>query len=304
MRDVMRDVRVRPSGRVGAPAPPGRAFKRGPAALVLLAACTASGAGEQPGAESPTPRVVSLAPSVTDLIVALGAHRHLVGRTTFDTDPRLAHLPAVGGASDPNVERLVELRPDLVLVWEEGEAAALAGRLASFGVAARRVRTETLDDLRATLDSLGSWLGRERAAGALRREIDSAFAAVRARVARRPAVPVMYLVWDDPPVVAGAASYAHALIELAGGANVFGDVDDAWPEVSVEAIVQRDPSVIVWPRERPADDALTRLARAAGWRDLAAVRGGRVYLVPADRFNRLGPAVGAAADTLARLLHP
>jgi iron complex transport system substrate-binding protein len=210
----------------------------------------------------------------------------------------------VGGASDPSVERLVELHPDLVIVWEEGEAAALALRVEALGIAARRVRTESLHDLRAIVDSLGVWLGRERAAAALRRTLDSTFAAVRARVAGRPPIPVMYLVWDDPPVVAGADSYADALLELAGGANVFGDVDDAWPEVSVEAIVQRDPRVIVWPREHPGGDGLARLARAPGWRDLAAVRGGRVYLVPANQFNRLGPGVAAAADTLARLLHP
>lgn len=252
-------------------------------------------------ARRPAARIVSLLPSVTDILVALGARDRLVARTDYDTDPELGLLPSVGGGLNPSLERLTALRPELVVGWSSDRSL---DQLVRLGVAVYRPQSQTLADMRCTILQLGRALGLETSADSLAVSIDSELQGVRRAVRGRPRPSVFYVVWFDPPMTAGPGTFIDELIDIAGGQNVFADAPSPWPTVSLEGIVRRQPALVIVPRGERGAEGSNRLRSAPGWRDLRAVRAGRVMKVDADLFNRPGPRVGKAARTLARLLHP
>lgn len=248
----------------------------------------------------PATRVVSLLPHATDLIVALDATDRLVGRTRYDTATSIRHIPSVGGGLDPSIEYIVSLRPDLVLCWPDQGSQNLAARLVELGLPVYTGRSGRMADVRPTLQRLGRLLGREAAADSLAATIERDVEAVRASVAGRPAPDVLFVMSWEPLMAAGGTTFIHDMLTAAGGRNVFGDVRAPAPMVSLEEVVRRQPDAIVFSREggEPTD-----LRSLPGWRDLQAVREGRVLAVDANLVSRPGPQMGTAVRTLADWLH-
>jgi iron complex transport system substrate-binding protein len=296
------------------------------AALVAGTACDRAGAGGQRDAradrgdgafayavlddarrevrlDSPAHRIISLVPARTETLLALGAGDRLLARTQYDLDDRLAHLPSIGNALNPSVEWLAAQRPDLVIAWADGEARSVVERLSEIGVATYATRVETLAELDKSVRDLGVLLGLQPAADSLRHAIADTLAAVSRRIAGELPVRVLYLVGLEPPLAAGPGTFVADIIEAAGGANVFADLAHPWPAISIEEALRRDPDVIVIATSSPGGDPAARLRTRPGWRDMRAVRTGRVHEVDADLFNRAGPRVGEAASRLAALLH-
>ena len=285
--------------------------------VLVLSACQGS---DRDGRDSGTPdarpertateppvadvRIVSLIPSLSEIVVALGAADQLVARTDFDTDPALVDLPSIGGGLDPNLEALVGLGAELVLMPGVRETPALVDRLADFGIEGWVLETETIDDLLEAVTEIGARLDRRGPADSLRTAIQAGLDEVRGRVGDRPSVPVMYVVWGDPPMTAGPRTFVDEVIRIAGGRNVFDDSPIQWPTVGFEAIVDRAPELIIWPRGEVGGADLDQIVQRPGWRDVAAVQARRIIFVNADLFNRPGPGVVEAARQLARRLHP
>lgn len=249
-------------------------------------------------------RIVSLIPSATETIVALGAADRLVARTSFDVDPALAQLPSVGQGLTPSLELLTTLEPDLVVAWPDNASRSVIARLERFGVRIYTPQVQTLGDLRQAIGELGALLGLERAADRLIASTDADLRAVRAAVADRGRPGVFYVVWYEPPMTAGPGTYIDELIAIAGGRNVFADAPGLWPQVSMEEVVRRQPDIVLIAQteENPID--VERLGSSVGWRELRAVREGRLIQVEANLYNRPGPRVAMAARRLAALLHP
>ncbi|MGH7541845.1 MAG: ABC transporter substrate-binding protein, partial [Gemmatimonadota bacterium] len=258
---------------------------------------------------APVQRIVSLVPSLTEVLLALGAGDRIAGRTEFDDDPRLVGVPSVGAAVPPSLEAIAALSPDLVVGWMlPGEEEAWR-RLAALGIPVYRAEVETVADVRRHVGRFGRLLGLETEAAALSRRIGASLDSVASRVAGRARPSVLYVVWPDPPQTAGPGTYLDSLIAVAGGRNVFGDVAARWPTVSLEEVVRRRPDVLViGSSTRDAlpggGGPLAGLRASPGWRELEAVRAGRVLVVPSDLFDRPGPRVGEAARRLAAFLHP
>lgn len=254
--------------------------------------------GRHVGLEAgPFRRVVSLVPSATDLIVALGAAGRLAGRTRYDTAAAVRALPSVGEPLEPSLERIVEIRPDLIIAWPRGRAR----QLDDLGASVYFARSSSLGDVQRLLRDLGPLLGRPGTADSLRRVLDCQLRQVRRATARRPRRRVAYLVWSDPLFAAGPGSYLDSLIHVAGGRNVFADAPGPWPKVGLESLVYADPEVMLLGSSEPIWDVLR--SRSA-WRAVEAVESGRVHQVASDIFHRPGPRLGRAASALARLLHP
>jgi len=264
--------------------------------------------------DPPRRRVVSMIPAVTDLLVALGASDQLVARTRYDRGPAVAHLPSVGGGLDPEPEVLVQLRPHLVVAWADGGARAVPAQMDAWGIEVYEARIDDMAALRRHMTHLGALVGKEDAARALLADIDLGLSDLRARLEQAPRPSVAYVVSLDPPMVAGPGTFVDSIITAAGGHNVMSDLKIEWPQVSLEALVARDPDVIVLSgvaASRPDSAALAwRLppeflaGRADGWGLLRAGKEGRVIQVDPDAFNRPGPGVLGAARALAGLLHP
>ncbi|MCY3545238.1 MAG: helical backbone metal receptor [Gemmatimonadetes bacterium] len=280
---------------------------------IVLASCTPVGSpdtaavsvvddtGRTVALAAPARRVFSVIPSLTESVTAIDPGV-LVARTRFDRAPVLAHLPSLGGTIQPNLEALAGLEPDLVITWADESQRAVGERVDALGIPVYRAEVQTIADVRGHLRRLGTLLGRAERAAALVDSLDLALESVAAAVQGREPVDVYYSVWHDPPQTTGPGTFIDEVIEHAGGRNIFADAGRSWPRVSIEAILRRDPDVLVIARHAPDAPGAPWL-EAPGWRELRAVRTGRYLMVDGDLFNRPGPRVADAARKLARFLH-
>ena len=252
---------------------------------------------------APARRVISLIPSATETIIALGGADDVVGRTRYDVAPEVQSVPSVGGGVDPSVEAIVGLHPDLVLAWDNDKRRAIPNKLIALGIAVFTLRTEDTSDVFRGIANIGRLTGRDTAARtlavSLRKQLDD----VRQSVAGRKAPSVFYVVFNDPPMTAGPTTFIGQLVSLAGGRSIFDDTRQLWPNVSMEEIVRRDPDVLVVPTGEFKTNSIERFRGRPGWRDLRAVRQGRVVTVPADLMSRPGPNIGEAARVLRRAFY-
>lgn len=257
---------------------------------------------------APAARVISLIPSATETLLALGAANQIVGRTNYDVDPAVTHVPTVGGGLDPSVETIVSLRPDVVIVWESDKRATVPRKLEALGVRVFALRTQDTTDILRGIGALGTLTGRAAAAAQLQATLRADLAEVQASIAGRTRPRVMYVVFNDPPMTAGPGTFIDQLIGIAGGRSIFDDATSSWPTVAMEEIVRRDPDVVIVPigeaMAAAGKNSVATMRERAGWRDVPAVQRGRVIAVNANLFNRPGPHVAEAARQLRDLLHP
>lgn len=195
-------------------------------------------------------RIVSLCPSLTELVAQLGLSDALVGRTKFCVAPAdvAARVEAVGGTKDPRVERIAQLAPDLVLMNREENRAQDAEALRAHGLALHTSLPRDPAGARALVVELGAVLGREREAARIAAEIDAALERVDARECRTP-VPFVCLVWRKPWMAAGRATYLSALVERAGGANLVADDGADYPTLTADALAALAPQRVLLPSE-------------------------------------------------------
>ena len=254
-------------------------------------------------------RVVSLAPSLTEMAYALGAGPSLVGVTTVCNYPEAARrLPKVGGMEDGGIdlERVLSLKPDLVIAIGLYQSSTVEA-LKRLGVRVEIIPSQTLEDVFAAADRLGALLGRQtearRLTADMRRRIDRVRKATAALPPnRRPRV--FYEVWDQPLMTATRDTLIGRLIELGGGVNVFGDLTGRYVQVSPEAVLKRDPQVILAPTTHTSQVDAKSLEKRPGFSGVAAARTGRVYVLDGDLVSRAGPRIAEALELVARAIHP
>ena len=251
----------------------------------------------------PARRIVSLIPSATETLIAIGAAGDIVGRTRYDTAPEVAALPSVGGGVDASVEAIVNMRPDLVIAWRSDSRGSTRERLVSVGIPVFVLKTEDTTDIFRGIASMGRLTGRDSAALAVATSVRRGLDDVRRAAAGRPTPKVFYLVYNDPPMTAGPRTFIAQLLSLAGAKSIFTDSSQLWPNVAMEEILRRDPDLLVVPAGAGVN-SLDRLRQQSGWRDLRAVREGRVITVPADIVNRPSPIIARSARLLLEAIHP
>lgn len=264
---------------------------------VVLAAC-----GPPPPAPGGSARIVSLAPSVTEILFGLDAGARLVGVCgQCNFPPAVEALPRVGGYLAPSVEAVLAASPGLVIAVPSPGNREAVRAIERAGVPVLVVGDRTLGDLRAAIRAIAAAIGEPVRGAALVARIDGELDAVRRRVAGLPAARVLLVVGHRPLIVAGGGTLQDELLRVAGGTNVAADVGDAFPQIATEVVVARAPDVIL--------DAA--MGTEAGGRALfaplttvPAVANGRVVPIAPDALFRAGPRVGEAAAALATVLHP
>jgi iron complex transport system substrate-binding protein len=265
-------------------------------------------AGRRPGAAAggiewlgPKPpsaprRVVSLAPSLTDTVVALGKSGLLVGVTRYDDAPEVAGVARVGGFLDPSPEAVLGLRPDLVLWLTDGGALGIVQRIASLGVPVLAVPVVSVADTLACARAVGAALGDPEAGERLARSLSASVEAARAHAERRGRrVRALLVVGREPLVVAGPGSYPDELLRIAGGENVVTG-DRPWPVYPIDRAVADDPEVVLAAAVEEPADGIRRLAA------VPAVRRGDVHRLRDDAVLRPGPQLVRALGELERAL--
>jgi iron complex transport system substrate-binding protein len=241
-------------------------------------------AGDTVRLAAPARRVVSLIPATTELLFAIGAGPAVVGRTSYCDYPAAAKaVPNLGDGIKPNLEAVVASRPDLVILYNSGQNAAVAGRLRELGIASLRLNTDALSSVPRIARLLGRMTGKKTAADSLSAVFDTALASAT-HPARGPRPKVLLLVWEQPPMTIGRGSFLHELLERAGGENLFADVAGTDGVVSIEAVAARDPDLIFTMAEGPS-----AFATRPEWQAVPAVREKRFLHVTGSEFSRPSP---------------
>jgi iron complex transport system substrate-binding protein len=230
-------------------------------ALLLAAGFTRLHLG--PPVPAQVRRVVTLAPSLSEIVLALGAGDRLVGVTRFDDDPRLAKVKRAGGYNDPEPETVLGLHPDLVIAQPAPENHGPVETLARLGIPVEAFALEDLKQVEDAMEQIGVLLGLPERGRALRDDLERHRAAVREASRRGPHPRALLVLGLEPLVVAGPKSFVGELLEDAGGVNVAGDADRPFPRISAEAAVRAQPDVVVIcgfdpPQGRPAIPGLGR----------------------------------------------
>lgn len=282
------------------------------AAAWLCASWLAICAAQAPARARTPERIVSLIPAATEMLFAFGAGPQVVGVGSFDTyPPETSRLPKVGALLDPDVERILSLKPELVVVY--ASQRDLKQQLQRAGIAIYDYKHAGLADVTATMRALGEATGHadraRESADAIERTLDQ----IRARVANRPAPRTLLVFGHEPGALrgiyaSGGVGFLDDMLKIAGGVNVFADVAQQAVQASTEQIIARRPEVILEVRAR--DDAMPLADRASDvriWSALAsvpAVRTGHVQFLVDDRLVIPGPRVAEGTRLMAEALHP
>jgi iron complex transport system substrate-binding protein len=211
--------------------------------LLLAAAIARQHLG--PAVPAEVRRVITLAPSLSEIVLALGAGDRLVGVTRFDDDPRVAKVPRVGGYNDPEPETVLGLRPDLVLAQPAPENRGPVETLARLGIPVEAFALEDVEEVEQAMEQIGALLGVRERGRALRDQLERHRARVRSEAARRAPVRALLVFGLDPLVVAGPRGFAGELLRDSGAVNAAGDAERPFARMSVEAAVRAQPDVIV-----------------------------------------------------------
>jgi iron complex transport system substrate-binding protein len=253
--------------------------------------------------------VVSLAPSLTEMLFALGVGNAVVGVTSYCNFPPAARrLPKVGGIEDGSIdfERVLGRKPDMVVAIGEGQERTVSA-LRRLGLRVEVVPSQTVGDVFRAIPQLGDLVGQHAAAERLVGDLDRRFARVRRAVSGLPREQrprVFYELWDQPLMTATRSTLIGGLIELAGGRNIFGDLASRYPQVSPEAVLERDPEVIVAPDHHGDPVDVRSLVERTGLGRVEAARRGRILIVEGDTVSRAGPRIADILELLAHELHP
>jgi len=257
--------------------------------------CACSDPPELEPADARHFRIVALAPNLTELVYAAGAGDMLVGVSAHSDFPHAArNLPLVGDAFTVDQEQLALLQPDLLLAWKSGTPAHVIDELRDMGHRVETIRTRNLDDVAEALRRIGELTGRtEKASMAARAYVDG-LGSIKQRYAGLAGIRVFYQVSDRPLYTVNGQHYVSELIQLCGGSNVFADLNELAPTVDVEAVVERDPEVML----ASTDAGMNAFDEWQRWPHLAANRYENHFLMPADEIGRATPRLVRAAQAV------
>ncbi|MER3423339.1 MAG: cobalamin-binding protein [Nitrospiraceae bacterium] len=249
-------------------------------------------------------RIVSLAPSITEILFAIGSGEQLVGVTQFCDYPPEAKLKPKVGYSHPNIEAIVALEPDLVLAPKEFIRADVLSKLDQLKIATFILEAKTMDDIPSHIQLLGRMLGRSTSADDAAMEIRRRLADLRKRTEILPRPRLLYVLNSQPLITVGPGSFIHQVIELAGAVNVAARAKSPYPRLSMEEVIKEDPELIVFPvgtvEGIPGDEQ----ELWQRWATISAVKHRRFYRISSDLLNRPGPRIVQGLETLARIIHP
>lgn len=265
--------------------------------LLVVAAC--SEAPQPEAGRAPATRIVTLAPNLTELVYSAGAGEFLVGASAYsDYPPAALDLPIVGDAFMIDQERLAMLQPDLLLVWKGGTPAHVVDELRDLGYRVEALRTDSLDDVSNAMARIGTLTAREAVAEQAIASYESGLAGIRGSAPVAGDIRVFYQVSARPLYTINDHHYVSEIITMCGGINVFADLKELAPSVDVEAVIERDPEVILTSSDA-GDDAFAHWHR---WPELAANRFDNHYRMPADAIGRATPRLVQAAEAVCAAL--
>jgi len=277
-----------------------RTFSAGAALLFVAASLPAHAvvsvkddAGDTVTVAKPAQRVISLAPHVTELLFAAGGGSHVVGVVSYSDFPEEAKkIQQIGSNRELDLERIMALKPDLIVVWRHGSSERQIEMVKKLGVPMFHSEPQKLEDIADNVQKLGQLMGTDAVAGPAAADLRRRMASLRSRYANRPVVRSFYQVWDKPLYTLNGRHIVSDALRLCGGANIFDKLPVTAPTVSVEAVLQENPEAIFATAEK-------NYGGVSMWKPygtLTAVRNDNLFTIDGNLLNRAGPRMidGAA----------
>lgn len=260
-------------------------------------------AGRQVTLQKPANRIVSLAPHITEVLFAIGAGNKVVGTTHYSDYPEAAlKVPRIGGYDKVNLEKVVTLKPDLIIAWQSGNNARTNQRLEQMGYPVYYSEPESLKDIAANMATLGKLSGLEQQGLEKQQAFLARYEQLKQLNSNKEELKIYYEVWQNPRYTLGGSHFSREIFNLCGARNLFEDVAEKAPIVSLEAIITRNPDVIL-TGDRHGEENLQALRNHwLQWPQITAVKKSQIYYVDADIFTRSSPRALDAAAHLCELL--
>ena len=267
-------------------------------ATAAVAITVVDDAGKTVTLQSPAKRILSLAPHLTELLFAAGAGDAIVGTVEYSDYPVAAkRIPRVGSHNSLDLERIVAMKPDLILVWLHGNAQKQLDKLLSLGIPAYYNQPNKLEDVPRSIETLGVLTGTEATAKTAAADFRNRLAALRTRYASRPPVTLFYQVWSKPLTTLSGKHLVTDVIALCGGKSLFAELEPLAPTVAQEAVIEADPEAII--STSVLRDGLELWQK---WPRMRAVKNGHLFAMDGNLINRHGPRITEGAEKLCDIL--
>lgn len=233
-------------------------------------------------------RIIALSPHSVEMLFALGAGEQIVATVEYADYPEAANqIPRIGGYAGIQIEKLVELQPDLVVAWQTGNKASDLSKIESLGFKVIYTGATRIEQISDDLLKLGQATGHEPAARELTEKLEQRHLLLKQKYAEAAKIPVFYQMYHDPFRTVGKGSWIESLITDCGGVNIFNQADAHYPVVSLESIVQKNPQVIIIPHGQGSD--ADKRAIWTSWPVISAVKNQQIYSLNADWLHRFTP---------------
>lgn len=252
----------------------------------------------------PPARIVSLAPSITEMLFAIGLDEQIVGVTEFCDFPAAAKSKTRVGYSHPSEETLIALRPELVLAPLDFLRPDLQAKLEQLKIPLFVLEAHTVEDILLQIHTLGKMFEKVSVANAVTQNMRQRIAEIRRKVETLPARRVLYVLNSQPLITVGPGSFIHQMIGLAGGVNIAAQAGMAYPKLSMEAVLKDDPEVLIFPSGDVETVPRSEQQQWRRWDSLSAVKQQRFHEVSSNLLNRPGPRIVEALEQLTRAIHP
>jgi iron complex transport system substrate-binding protein len=253
----------------------------------------------------PPQRIISLAPNITEILYSLGLDEQIVGVSTHCNFPEKAKTKVqVGSYVSPDLERIISLKPDLIIATGAGNPRDMVERLQNLGLTTYVIFPKHFDDILRSIKHLGQITNREKEALGIIQGMQKRSQRVIEITKGLPRPRVFLQIGEAPIVTVGKGVFADDLIRLAGGENIAGKEKEMYPRLGVEEILRRAPEVILISSMNPKAEYHKIIQEWARWKSIPAVRDGRIHLIDSDLIDRPSPRIIDGLEEMARILHP
>ena len=253
----------------------------------------------------PPRRIVSVAPNVTEILFALGLGGRLVGVTTYcEYPPEALKIEKIGGYINPSLERIVALRPYLVVGIAEGDLRTFVDKLTALKIPVYIANPRTALDVLISIRKIGEVTFAPEPARKIVRSMEEKIQSIRDKVQGRPRPRVLHILDFNPLISAGKGTFVDDLIRLAGGRNVAETAAGKYPRFSMEEVLVQDPEVILLSSMKSRGPLVKQRRWWERWKTISAVKHGRIYVLDSDLIHRPSPRMGEGLEQVARAIHP
>lgn len=255
--------------------------------------------------KAPPQRIVSLAPSVTEMLFAVGLEEKIVGVSTYcNYPPGALKKEKIGGYITPSLEKIISLKPDLVIGTADGELQPFVNKMAGLGIPVYIINPRSMSGTMVSIGNIGGITFSQNAAKGLVNSMQEKVQAVKEKIKGRPRLRVLHVMAYDPLISSGKGTFVDDLIRMAGGVNIAETAKGGHPRLSMEEVIAQDPQVIILSSMKSRDPLTEQKEWWARWKEISAVRTRMIHVIDADLIHRPSPRIVEGLEEMAKAIHP